>query len=191
MKKFFQFAMALLAISSSAVFTSCGDDDDEITSKHENLPYIYQATVSEDFFKFYDAKVTLYYNNKSKEVTLNIRDAEKDELKGLNAYTFIFDGIDGVLGIDSVRGKATIKADAVSQIQALPAETALYFGGASVVATGERIAPGKYKKLIGSSQIGTQNFAAGNMLIEHNGSTILSAQERKLGALLTAHKPGK
>lgn len=179
MKKYlYTLLFMAVALFSAATLVSCGDDvpGGGVKPATEKIE-VYAAYVSTDVFELCDISLTLHSGDKSKTVKLDkasgklvdvvyARDLSKEYT--YPAYRFVFDNVDGNLGIDKVDASAKLKSGAVAMIEAMnPDETIVCLAAKTSIKT-EFLPTGNYA-LEASVETAIKKFDREGLLGEHGG----------------------
>lgn len=117
MKKYFSHLSLLALALLSVAFVSCSkDDDDPVEEKPStqieyNLVKYYSASVNEELLTYYDVKLTLSNDQKTKEVILTPGICEKVTTLVGEVLVYTLLEIDGVQEVKKVQATVTPKDD--------------------------------------------------------------------------------
>lgn len=152
MKKFIPFLSLLALALLSVAFVSCSKDDDPIEDNPSapieyNIVKYYSAAVNEELLTYYDVKLTLSNDQKTKEVILTPGICEKVTTLIGDVLVYTLLEIDGVREVKSVQATVTPKDD-IERMFAENKSPEISFGanggildGYYVPSTGECITP--------------------------------------------------
>lgn len=116
MKKFFYFFATAMVMCAAVSMTSCSKDDDKddpIIEEPEQVVeqvIYYKASVTKDLLTYYDVKLVLSNDEKTKEVTLTTENCKTFLfLNTVELLEYTVKEIDGVRGVYNVKATVTPK----------------------------------------------------------------------------------
>lgn len=185
MKKYlYTLLFMAVALFGATTLVSCGGDDDDFPGGGDKPATkkidVYAAYVSADVFELCDISLTLHSGDKSKTVKLDkasgkLVDVVYSETFGQKAtypgYQFIFDNVDGNLGIDKVDASATLKSGAAAMIDAMGPEAKVVYLVGSALISAEFQTTGKYS-FEAAVTTGLKDFGRTGLLGDINGTIL-------------------
>lgn len=116
MKKYFNLLLTAMVMCAAVSMTSCSKDDDnddpivnpDPTPQYEQYQY-YKASITAELLTYFDIKLVLSNDEKTKEVTLTTDNCERVKLLLVDLLEYSLIEIDGVRGVKNVQAFVTPK----------------------------------------------------------------------------------